>query len=248
MRLLLPLMARLRRCRKSRPCSPAPISPYGVTKYRWRALRADVWPLLRPRKCFSALLQHFWPAAGSRFAVFRRPGKILHCLFWKRLSPSIFGDGEQSRDFTYVENAVQANLLACEAPNVSGKVFNVGTGWTRFTLNEDFASSWRKFPARSWRQSTSRRAMATFAIRKRISPRHANFWAMIRRSVSKKDWPAHSSGTATHANQGRSENQQRVKRLLENVARRLGLLGQARSAPCNYWLSMLCFSGFTVLP
>ena len=44
-------------------------------------------------------------------------------------------DGEQSRDFTYVENVVQANLLACEAPSANGKVFNVGTG-ERFTLNQ----------------------------------------------------------------------------------------------------------------
>jgi UDP-glucose 4-epimerase len=49
--------------------------------------------------------------------------------------PVVFGDGEQTRDFTYVENAVQANLLACEAPSVSGKVFNVGTG-VRISLNE----------------------------------------------------------------------------------------------------------------
>jgi UDP-glucose 4-epimerase len=52
---------------------------------------------------------------------------------------TIFGDGEQSRDFTYVENAVNANLLACTAPahDVSGRVFNVATG-TRCTLNETF--------------------------------------------------------------------------------------------------------------
>ena len=49
--------------------------------------------------------------------------------------PVIFGDGLQSRDFTFVENAVQANLLACEAPSVSGKVFNIGTG-DRITLND----------------------------------------------------------------------------------------------------------------
>src|SRR6266481_5548559 len=49
--------------------------------------------------------------------------------------PVVFGDGEQTRDFTYVENAVQANLLACEAPSVSGKVFNVGVGG-RVSLNE----------------------------------------------------------------------------------------------------------------
>jgi len=52
---------------------------------------------------------------------------------------TIFGDGEQSRDFTYVENAVNANLLACEAPaeKVAGRVFNVATA-TRFSLNETF--------------------------------------------------------------------------------------------------------------
>jgi len=53
--------------------------------------------------------------------------------------PTIFGDGEQSRDFTYIDNAVQANLLACKAPaaKVAGKVFNVATG-RRATLNETF--------------------------------------------------------------------------------------------------------------
>jgi len=52
---------------------------------------------------------------------------------------TIFGDGEQSRDFTYVENAVNANLLACEAPaeKTAGHVFNVATG-QRFSLNETF--------------------------------------------------------------------------------------------------------------
>jgi nucleoside-diphosphate-sugar epimerase len=46
----------------------------------------------------------------------------------------VYGDGEQSRDFTYVENAVQANLLALRADGVSGKVFNVGCG-QNITLN-----------------------------------------------------------------------------------------------------------------
>jgi UDP-glucose 4-epimerase len=53
--------------------------------------------------------------------------------------PTIFGDGEQSRDFTYIDNVVQANLLACEAmaAEVSGHVFNVATG-TRISLNETY--------------------------------------------------------------------------------------------------------------
>jgi nucleoside-diphosphate-sugar epimerase len=53
--------------------------------------------------------------------------------------PTIFGDGEQSRDFTFIANVVNANLLACAAPKskVSGRTFNVATG-TRITLNETF--------------------------------------------------------------------------------------------------------------
>jgi UDP-glucose 4-epimerase len=48
---------------------------------------------------------------------------------------TIYGDGQQSRDFTFVANAVQANMLACTAPNVAGLIFNIGTG-KRFTLNQ----------------------------------------------------------------------------------------------------------------
>jgi UDP-glucose 4-epimerase len=48
--------------------------------------------------------------------------------------PVIFGDGEQSRDFTYVANVVGANMLAIDAPGVAGKVYNVACG-ERVTLN-----------------------------------------------------------------------------------------------------------------
>ena len=53
--------------------------------------------------------------------------------------PTIFGDGETSRDFTYIDNAVEANLLACKAPagKAAGQVFNTATG-RRVTLNETF--------------------------------------------------------------------------------------------------------------
>lgn len=49
--------------------------------------------------------------------------------------PVIFGDGEQSRDFTYIENVVAANLSAASAPKASGNVINVANG-ERITLNE----------------------------------------------------------------------------------------------------------------
>lgn len=53
--------------------------------------------------------------------------------------PTIFGDGETSRDFTYIDNAVSGNLLACAAPasECAGRVFNCATG-RRVTLNQTF--------------------------------------------------------------------------------------------------------------
>jgi nucleoside-diphosphate-sugar epimerase len=49
--------------------------------------------------------------------------------------PKVFGDGEKSRDSTYVGNVVDGNLLAMDAKRVGGKVFNVAAG-RRTTLNE----------------------------------------------------------------------------------------------------------------
>jgi len=59
-------------------------------------------------------------------------------------SPTINGDGEQTRDFTYIDNAVLANLLAASAPaeKVSGEVFNVGCG-DRISVNQ----LWREIQA-----------------------------------------------------------------------------------------------------
>ena len=63
-------------------------------------------------------------------------------LFAKALAggtqPTIFGDGEQSRDFTYVENVVNANILACHGEIPGGKVYNVACG-DRLTLNSLFS-------------------------------------------------------------------------------------------------------------
>ena len=62
---------------------------------------------------------------------------FMSCLIEGR-SPTIYGDGEQSRDFTYVEDVVGLLLKASEAEGVSGRVFNAGNGG-RYTLNE----TWR---------------------------------------------------------------------------------------------------------
>jgi nucleoside-diphosphate-sugar epimerase len=53
-------------------------------------------------------------------------------------APTIFGDGEQSRDFTYIDNVVTANLLACRSAVPGARVYNVACG-DRFTLNELYA-------------------------------------------------------------------------------------------------------------
>jgi nucleoside-diphosphate-sugar epimerase len=119
---------------KTENMPPMPISPYGVTKYVGE-LYAQTFG-----RCYgleNVCLRYF-----NIFGPRQDPGSpysgvmAKFCTaFLEETEPVIFGDGTQSRDFTYVDNAVQANLLACEAPNVSGKVFNVGTG-NRISLND----------------------------------------------------------------------------------------------------------------
>jgi nucleoside-diphosphate-sugar epimerase len=113
---------------------PQPISPYGVTKYVGE-LYAQTFG-----RCYGTenVCLRYFNIFGPRQDPSSPYSGVLakFCTaFLEETQPVVYGDGEQSRDFTYVENAVQANLLACEAPNVSGKVFNVGTG-NRYTLNQ----------------------------------------------------------------------------------------------------------------
>src|SRR6266705_294777 len=119
---------------KAETMQPLPISPYGVTK-----LAGELYARAFGR-CygFENVSLRYFKVVGPR----QDPGSPYSGVLSKFIAafledgqPVVFGDGEQSRDFTYVENVVQANLLACEAPNASGKVFNVGTGG-RFTLNQ----------------------------------------------------------------------------------------------------------------
>jgi nucleoside-diphosphate-sugar epimerase len=113
---------------------PMPISPYGITKFVGE-LYLQVFG-----RCYgleNVCLRYF-----NVFGPRQDPGSPYSGVlakfcsaFLEETQPVIFGDGEHTRDFTYVENAVQANLLACEAPNVTGKVFNVGVGG-RVSLNQ----------------------------------------------------------------------------------------------------------------
>ena len=112
----------------------APKSPYAVAKLTaenytrvWAALYGIETVCLRYFNIFGPRQdpKSFYAAVIPRFITRMLDGK----------PPIVFGDGEQSRDFTYVENAVAANLAACRAKGASGHVFNVGCG-ERHTLNK----------------------------------------------------------------------------------------------------------------
>lgn len=116
---------------------PAPLSPYGAQKlfsemygqvftrsYGLETVGLRYFNVFGPRQDassqYSGVLAKFIPAV----------------LQGKR--PVIYGDGLQSRDFTYVQNVVEANLLACVTPGVAGETFNIACG-VRITLNQMLA-------------------------------------------------------------------------------------------------------------
>jgi UDP-glucose 4-epimerase len=119
---------------KSESMTPAPISPYGASK-----LTAELYAQVFTRTYgLETVSLRYFNVFGPR----QDPGSpysgvlSLFCAALRDGKPAtVYGDGEQSRDFTYVDNVVQANLRACEAPEASGLAFNVGTG-NRYTLNE----------------------------------------------------------------------------------------------------------------
>jgi nucleoside-diphosphate-sugar epimerase len=121
--------------RESMP--PAPISPYGVSK-----LAGEIYGQVFQRVYGLEFVSlRYFNVFGPR----QDPGSpysgvlsLFNSALWEGAQPLVFGDGEQSRDFTYVGNAVQANLLACEAKDAAGSAFNIGTG-NRYTLNQTLA-------------------------------------------------------------------------------------------------------------
>ena len=123
---------------KSEDMLPGPISPYAVAKLageHYMRSFAHVYGLetvvLRYFNVFGPYQDPLSPYSGV-LALFCR--KML-----AGEQPTINGDGEQSRDFTYIDNVVEANLLAAEASagKVSGRMMNVATG-RRSTLNQTF--------------------------------------------------------------------------------------------------------------
>jgi UDP-N-acetylglucosamine/UDP-N-acetyl-alpha-D-glucosaminouronate 4-epimerase len=117
---------------------PMPIAPYPVQKLAGELYMKSYWQVygletvcLRYFNIFGPRQVPDSPYSGvmARFTLQMMRGE----------RPTINGDGEQGRDFTYIDNVVSANFLAMKAPaeNVAGRVFNVACG-QRHTLNETF--------------------------------------------------------------------------------------------------------------
>ncbi len=123
---------------KHETMSPDPISPYAVAKLASEHYMVSFY------RCYGleTVALRYFNVFGPRQDPSSPYSGVLAKFITQMLrgeQPTIFGDGEQSRDFTYIDNTVDANLLACQAPasQVAGKVFNVATG-RRITLNETF--------------------------------------------------------------------------------------------------------------
>jgi UDP-glucose 4-epimerase len=115
---------------------PSPISPYAVAKLTGELYMQSFTQIYGLE---TVTIRYF-----NVFGPYQDPSShysgVLAKFIVKMLAgetPTIFGDGEQSRDFTFIQNVVHGNLLASEAPaeRVSGRVFNVATG-NRVMLNE----------------------------------------------------------------------------------------------------------------
>lgn len=115
-------------------CPTQPLSPYAVAKLAGEEYCVAFHNIFNLE---TVRLRYF-----NIFGPRQRPGgpySAVIPIFIEAMSagrsPVIFGDGLQSRDFTYVDDAVQANLLALEAPRVAGRVYNIASG-RRTTLLE----------------------------------------------------------------------------------------------------------------
>jgi UDP-glucose 4-epimerase len=116
--------------------TPNPISPYAVAKLTGEYYMISFY------RCYGleTVSLRYFNIFGPRQDPSSQYSGVLakfSMLMLRGEQPTIYGNGEQSRDFTYIDNAVSANLLACTAPapECAGRVFNIATG-RRATLNQ----------------------------------------------------------------------------------------------------------------
>jgi UDP-N-acetylglucosamine/UDP-N-acetyl-alpha-D-glucosaminouronate 4-epimerase len=117
--------------------SLAPVSPYGVSKQVGEAYGRVFQEMYGIE--FVAL--RYFNVFGPR----QDPGSpysgvlsIFNAALLNGTQPTVYGDGEQSRDFVYVQNVVEAILLAAETKGAAGRIINIGTG-VRSSLNQTLA-------------------------------------------------------------------------------------------------------------
>lgn len=117
---------------------PHPLSPYAATKLMGEHYCRLFYQLYGLETVVLRYFNVFGPRQDPKSQYAAVIPKFI-ALMLDNQPLTIYGDGEQSRDFTFVENVVRANLLAMDAPDAVGKVFNVGCG-ARYTLNYMVAS------------------------------------------------------------------------------------------------------------
>ena len=112
---------------KSEDQPPAPISPYAVSKAAGEQYAA-VWHRLYGVETVG--LRYFNVFGPRQDPASEYAAVVPRFILWglRRTPLQIHGDGHQSRDFTYIDNVVEANCLAAEAPGAAGLAFNVGCG------------------------------------------------------------------------------------------------------------------------
>ena len=114
--------------------APSPLSPYAAQKIAGEMYCRLFYMLYGLETVALRYFNVFGPRQDPHSEYAAVIPKFVRAVMDGR-RPVIFGDGEQSRDFTYVQNVVQANLLACSAgPDAAGEVINVACG-ERVTLN-----------------------------------------------------------------------------------------------------------------
>ncbi len=110
-----------------------PESPYALSKYYTEKLAIQFSELYDINTVALRYFNIFGPKQDPNGEYAAVIPKFIQ-LMCEGDRPVIYGDGEQSRDFTYIDNAVQANILAAET-DVTGEAFNVGCG-DRVTINQ----------------------------------------------------------------------------------------------------------------
>jgi nucleoside-diphosphate-sugar epimerase len=119
---------------KQETLAPRPIAPYAVAKLAAESYCRSFSQVYELETVALRYFNVFGPGQDPHSQYAAVIPKFITAML-KGEAPVIFGDGEQSRDFTYIDNVVDANLLAADAPDVSGQTFNIACG-DRISLND----------------------------------------------------------------------------------------------------------------